>query len=160
MKQFSTLPIVKEKYFLHVGSCAFLTQNRPPIFNENLKYLEDQMWILKSLVGGFTVVQISDITLNYYFSRHRSNLRWNIATEKQIYSTLKETDVRLAKKYINRKSLRSLALSGDKPKFREARSAILQNFDSGIVSNRSIVFFTLAVNFMWFIKSNELLKKK
>ena len=160
IKQFSTLPIVKEKYFLHVGSCAFLTQNRPPIFNENLTYLEDQIWILKSLVQGFTVVQISDVTLEYYFSRYRSNLRWNIATEKQIYNTLKETDIFLSKKYINRKSLRSLALSGDKSKFREARSAILRNFDSDIVSNRSILFFTLVVNLMWLIKSNKLLKKK
>jgi glycosyltransferase involved in cell wall biosynthesis len=160
IKQFSTLPIAKEKYFLHVGSCAFLAQNRPPTFNENLSYLEDQIWILKSLIQGFTVLQISDVTLEYHFSRHRSNFRWNIATEKQIYNTLKETDICLSKKYINRKSLKSLALSGDKPKFREARSAIQQNFDSYIVNNRSILFFTLLVNLMWLIESNKLLKKR
>jgi glycosyltransferase involved in cell wall biosynthesis len=159
IKQFSTLPISKERYFLHVGSCAFLACDRPPTFNENLSYLEDQIWILKSLIEGYTVLQISEVTLEYYFSRQRSNLRWNIATEKQIYNALKETDSALSKKYINRKSLKSLALSGDKHKFREAKSHLQQNFDSYILNNSSIIFFTFLLNLMWLIKSNVLAKK-
>ena len=64
-------------------------------------YLEDQIWVFDVLNSGLQVRQIKDLTIKYYFSRERSNIRWSISNEKQIYSTLNELIPELGAKYIS-----------------------------------------------------------
>jgi glycosyltransferase involved in cell wall biosynthesis len=145
LNQFQTFYVAKEKYFLHVGNCAFLRNPHIPTFNEKLAYLEDQIWVLESLLSGFKVLQASEITLTYFFSRNRSNNRWNIENEKEIYEILSNLDKNLARNYINRKSLKSLAVSGNKFQFAEAKKAI-RNFYGPKISKRiSLSFYSLIV---------------
>ena len=143
INQFKTFYLARERYFLHVGNCAFLNQSNPPLFNENLSYLEDQIWILNSLISGFKVFQTSELTLKYFFSRDRSNARWNIETEKELYRVLGNVERDLSEKYINRKSLKSIALSGDKVKLRKSRQAIQENLEPNIINRFSILSFSL-----------------
>ena len=84
IQQFNPKIFSKQKYFLQVGNCAFKRNEKIPEFNEELSYLEDQIWILELLQNGFIVKQIAESTLDYFFSRERSNNRWNIDTEKAI----------------------------------------------------------------------------
>jgi glycosyltransferase involved in cell wall biosynthesis len=145
INQFKTPYLAREKYFLHVGNCAFLNKLNLPPFNEDLLYLEDQMWILNSLICGFKVFQTSELTLKYFFSRSRSNARWNIETEKEIYRVLGHIERDLSEKYINRKSLKSIALSGDKIKLEKSRQAIQKKLDPNTLNRFSILFFSLVV---------------
>lgn len=145
LNQFQTFYISRERFFLHVGNCAFLRDSQIPTFNEKLAYLEDQIWILESLVSGFKVLQTAEITLKYFFSRNRSNNRWNIESEKEIYYCLIKLNQNLAKNYINRKSLKSIAISGDKVRFAEAKSLIQNFFGSNILKSFSIIFYSLIV---------------
>jgi glycosyltransferase involved in cell wall biosynthesis len=149
-KQFKTHYLAREKYFLQVGNCAFLNQLNPPPFNENLRYLEDQIWILNSLSCGFKVFQTSEITLNYYFSRSRSNARWNIDTEQEICRVLSSVEKKLSKKYINRKSLKSIALSGDKIKLVQSRQAIQENLGKDTLNRFSILLFLIVARLVDF----------
>lgn len=150
MNQFKTPYLTRARYFLHVGNCAFMNQLNPPPFNENLQYLEDQIWILNSLICGFKVFQTSELTLNYYFSRDRSNARWNIETEQEICRVLGNVETNLSKKYINRKSLKSIALSGDKIKLRESRRTIQENLEPNTLNRFSILIFSLTVRLVAF----------
>ena len=150
IKQFKTHYLARERYFLQVGNCAFLNQLNPPPFNENLQYLEDQIWILNSLSCGFKVFQTSELTLKYYFSRDRSNARWNIETEQEIYRVLGDVERNLSKKYINRKSLKSIALSGNKIKFTESRQAIQENLGRNTLNVFSILLFSTVTRLVAF----------
>lgn len=145
IKQFQTFYTAREKYFLHVGSCAFLRNTQIPTFSDKLIYSEDQIWILESLVRGLKILQTSEVTLKYFFSRDRSNNRWNIETEKEIYESLSSLDINLARKYINRKSLKSIAISGDKVRFFDARISIQNGYEANILSLFSILFYSLVV---------------
>lgn len=149
-KQFKTHYLAREKYFLQVGNCAFLNQLNPPPFNENLQYLEDQIWVLNSLSCGFKVFQTSELTLNYYFSRDRSNARWNIETEQEIFRVLSNVEKKLSKKYINRKSLKSIALSGDKIKLAQSRQAIQESFGPNTLNGFSILLFSIVARLVAF----------
>jgi len=121
LNQFQTFYITREKFFLQVGNCAFLKKSQVPAFNEKIAYLEDQIWILELLISGFTVFQTSEVTLRYFFSRNRSNDRWSIENEKEIFTYLSSLDKNLARSYINRKSLKSLSLSGDRRRLLKQR---------------------------------------
>jgi hypothetical protein len=149
-KQFKTHYLAREKYFLQVGNCAFLNQLNPPPFNENLQYLEDQIWVLNSLSCGFKVFQTSELTLNYYFSRDRSNARWNIETEQEIFRVLSNVEKKLSKKYINRKSLKSIALSGDKIKLAQSRQAIQESLGPNTLNGFSILLFSIVARLVAF----------
>lgn len=152
LNQFQTFYITREKFFLQVGNCAFLKKSQVPSFNEKIAYLEDQIWILESLVSGFTVFQTSEVTLRYYFSRNRSNDRWSIENENEIFKYLSSLDKKLARSYINRKSLKSLSLSGDRVRFIEAKRAVKDFFGPNIYKNSSISFYSLIVYFISIIK--------
>ena len=145
LNQFQTFYIAREKYFLHVGNCAFMQNPQIPTFNEKIAYLEDQVWILESLLSGFKVLQVSEITLRYFFSRSRSNNRWNIESEKEIYKVLGNLDKNLARNYINRKSLKSLAMSGNEVRFTEAKNMIRNFYGPKISRRTSLSFYSLIV---------------
>ena len=106
--------------------------------------MEDQIWVLDLLLKGFSVRQISDITLKYFFSRERSNERWNIDTEKVIHENLNHISPNLATKYIYKKSLKSLSLSTKKYLFKEAKKEIIINFNPRLRDKITILIFSLA----------------
>ncbi len=160
LKQFKTHYLAKERYFLQVGNCAFLNQLNPPPFNEKLRYLEDQIWILNSLNCGFKVFQTSELTLNYHFSRDRSNARWNIETEQELCRVLSDVEKKLSKIYINRKSLKSIALSGDKLKLAQSMQAIQENLGPNILNEFSIVLFSIVAKLVAFTNLCRLRFKK
>ena len=152
LNQFQTFYITREKFFLQVGNCAFLKKSQVPAFNEKIAYLEDQIWILELLISGFTVFQTSEVTLRYFFSRNRSNDRWSIENEKEMFTYLSSLDKNLARSYINRKSLKSLSLSGDRRRFTEAKSQVKDFFGPNIYKNFSISFYSLIVYLTSLIK--------
>jgi glycosyltransferase involved in cell wall biosynthesis len=131
IRQFRRPFYLKQKYFLQVGNCAFLKKTSVPKFRENLVYLEDQIWVFDVLNSGLQVRQIKDLTIKYYFSRERSNIRWSISNEKQIFLTLNELVPKLGISYISNISLKSLAISSNKQKFISARKDLFNNFTFG-----------------------------
>jgi glycosyltransferase involved in cell wall biosynthesis len=143
ISQFERTVFLKQKYFLQVGNCAFSKKITVPKFRENLVYLEDQVWIFDALNSGLQVRQIKNLTVKYSFSRDRSNERWSISNEKQIYSTLNELIPELGAKYISNVSLKSLAISSNKQKFISARKDLFNNFTFGPVDR--LRFLALSV---------------
>jgi glycosyltransferase involved in cell wall biosynthesis len=143
ISQFKRTVFLKQKYFLQVGNCAFSKKITVPKFRENLVYLEDQIWIFDALNSGLQVRQIKNLTVRYIFSRDRSNERWSISNEKEIYSTLNELIPELGAKYISNVSLKSLAISSKKQKFISARKDLFNNFTFGPVDR--LRFLVLSV---------------
>jgi glycosyltransferase involved in cell wall biosynthesis len=144
LKQFNPKLFAREKYFLQAGNCAFRKNKKIPKFNEKTAYMEDQIWVLDLLLNGFSVQQITDITLKYFFSRERSNERWNIDTEKVLHEKLSHISPNLANKYIYKKSLKSLSLSTKKYLFKEAKKEIIKNFNPRLRDKIAILIFSLA----------------
>jgi len=142
-KQFKRQIFLKQKYFLQVGNCIFNKTQVVPRFRESLTYLEDQIWILESLNSGVCVKQISNVTLNYNFSRARSSNRWSIINEKNIWSILNNLSPKLGDKYIANVSLKSLALDLSFVKFKKAKKDVKQNFSLNLISKIKILFLTI-----------------
>jgi len=143
LKQFNPIFFTREKYFLQAGNCAFNANKKIPKFNEKIAYSEDKIWVLDLLLSGFNVEQIADTTLEYFFSRERSNERWSVDTEKALYEKLKNIDLNLANKYIYKKSLKSLSLSKNKNRFKEAKKEIIENFNPRVKDKVTILIFSL-----------------
>jgi hypothetical protein len=142
-KQFKRQIFLKQKYFLQVGNCIFNKTQVRPRFRENLNYLEDQIWILESLNSGVCIKQISNVTLNYNFSRARSSHRWSIVNEKNVWSILNNLSPKLGDKYIANVSLKSLAIDLSFVKFKEAKKDVKQNFSLNLNSKIKILFLTI-----------------
>jgi glycosyltransferase involved in cell wall biosynthesis len=167
IQQFNPKIFSKQKYFLQVGNCAFKRNEKIPEFNEELSYLEDQIWILELLQNDFIVTQIAESTLDYFFSRERSNNRWNIGTEKAIYRYILNIDSVIARKYIYKRSLKSLAISPNRRAYINAKIEIKKTFKVDnrgkisilLLSCLNNIIFTLSklhiqsLNFLYSIKS-------
>jgi glycosyltransferase involved in cell wall biosynthesis len=143
VKIFNPKILSKQNFFLQVGNCAFRKNINLPKFNEELTYLEDQIWILDLLQSGFMVTQIKEITIEYFFSRSRANRRWNIVTEKEIFKRLSKVDLSLARGYIFQRSLKSLALSSNDNLFNKAKVEILIEFDPRGKEKLQILFLSI-----------------
>jgi len=133
----------KQDFFLQVGNSAFLNNTQLPKFNEKIAYLEDQIWILDLFQKGFEVNQIEEITLEYFFSRERANCRWDIVTEKEIFMRLNKIDSVLARKYVFKRSLKSLALSLNKNLFNKAKLEITREFQPRLKEKLQILFLSV-----------------
>lgn len=145
IKIFNPKILSKQDFFLQVGNCAFMKNTQLPKFNEKIAYLEDQIWILDLLQKGFAVNQIKEITLEYFFSRERANCRWDIVTEKEIFMRLNKIDLFLARKYVFKRSLRSLALSLNYNLFNKAKLEIIREFQPERKEKLQILFLS-AIN--------------
>ncbi len=143
VKIFNSKILSKQNFFLQVGNCAFRKNTDLPKFNEELMYLEDQIWILDLLQSGFMVIQIEEITIEYFFSRSRANRRWNIVTEKEIFRRLSKVDLSLARGYIFQRSLKSLALSSHDNLFDKAKGEILIEFDPRVKEKLQILLLSM-----------------
>ena len=142
----------KQDFFLQVGNCAFRKNTQLPKFNEKIAYLEDQIWILDLLQSGFTVNQIESITIEYFFSRERANRRWDIVTEKEIFTRLNKIDLSLARKYVFKRSLKSLALSFNNNLFRKAKLQITREFHPRCKEKLQILFLSVINIFVSVLK--------
>jgi glycosyltransferase involved in cell wall biosynthesis len=145
-RQFNPKILSKQKYFLQVGNCAFRRNDKILEFNEELSYLEDQIWILDLLQNNFIVKQIGESTLDYFFSRERSNNRWNIDTEKAIYRYILSIDSVTARKYIYKRSLKSLAISPNRRAFINAKTEIKKTFKADCKDEISILLLSYLNN--------------
>lgn len=134
IRQFKRPFFLKQKLFLQVGNCAFLNNDLVPKFRENLIYLEDQIWIFDALISNFQIRQVKDITVKYNFSRLRSNSRWSIYNEVQIFRVLNELSPNLGASYISNVSLKSQTISAKRHQFISAKKALNDNFSFGISS--------------------------
>ena len=143
VKIFNPKILSKQDFFLQVGNCAFRKNTHLPKFNENIAYLEDQIWILDLLRNGFIVKQIEAITVEYFFSRERANLRWDVATEKEIFMHLNKIDSSLARRYVFKRSLKSLALSFNNNLFSKAKLEIIREFKPGRKEKLQILFLSV-----------------
>jgi glycosyltransferase involved in cell wall biosynthesis len=143
LKIFNPKILSKQDFFLQVGNCAFRKNSQLPKFDEKLTYLEDQIWILDLLQNGFTVNQIEEITIEYFFSRERANRRWDVNTEKEIFKRLNEIDLDLARKYVFKRSLKSLALSSNNDFFNKAKLEILREFHPEGKEKLQIIFLSI-----------------
>jgi glycosyltransferase involved in cell wall biosynthesis len=152
VKIFNPKILSKQDFFLQVGNCAFIKNTQLPKFNEKIAYLEDQIWILDLLQNGFAVNQIEEITLEYFFSRERANRRWDIVTEKEIYTRLNKIDLFLARKYIYKRSLKSLALSFNDSLFRKAKLEIIREFHPRRKEKLQILFLSVLNIFVSVLK--------
>ena len=152
VKIFNPKILSKQDFFLQVGNCAFIKNMQLPKFNEKIAYLEDQIWILELLQKGFVVNQIEEITLEYFFSRERANHRWDIVTEKEIFTCLNEIDIFLARKYVFKRSLKSLALSFNDSLFRKAKLEIIREFHPRRKEKLQILFLSVLNFFVSVLK--------
>ena len=152
LKIFNPKILSKQDFFLQVGNCAFRKNTQLPKFNEKILYLEDQIWILDLLQKGFAVNQIEEITLEYFFSRERANRRWDVVTEKEIFTRLNEIDLSLARKYVIKRSLKSLALSFNSSLFRSAKLEIIREFHPKHKEKLQILFLSVINFFVSVIK--------
>ena len=152
VKIFSPKILSKQDFFLQVGNCAFRKNTQLPKFNEKIAYLEDQIWILDLLQSGFTVNQIESITIEYFFSRERANRRWDIVTEKEIFTRLNKIDLSLARKYVFKRSLKSLALSFNNNLFRKAKLQITREFHPRCKEKLQILFLSVINIFVSVLK--------
>ena len=143
VKVFNPKILSKQDFFLQVGNCAFRKNKDLPKFNEKIAYLEDQIWTLDLLQKGFAVNQIEEITLEYFFSRERANLRWDIVTEKEIFTRLNKIDLSLARKYVFKRSLKSLSLSFNNNLFRKAKLEIIREFHPRCKEKVQILFLSV-----------------
>ena len=151
LNQFNRSFFLKQKQFLQVGNCAFSRELIIPNFREELHNLEDQVWILDELSSGLGVKQVRDLTIKYKFSRERSNKRWSITNEKNIYKILNQAAPKLGNKYISRISLKSLAISSDRKRFISAKSDLLDNFDFSPMDKLRLLMLSI-INVMVNIK--------
>jgi len=152
VKIFNPKILSKQDFFLQVGNCAFRKNTQLPKFNEKLVYLEDQIWILDLLQKGFVINQIEEITLEYFFSRERANRRWDIVTEKEIFTRLHKIDFILARKYVFKRSLKSLALSFNDSLFRNAKLEIIKEFHPRRKEKLQILFLSVLNIFVGALK--------
>jgi glycosyltransferase involved in cell wall biosynthesis len=152
VKIFNPKILSKQDFFLQVGNCAFIKNTQLPKFNEKIAYLEDQIWILDLLQKGFAVNQIEEITLEYFFSRERANRRWDIVTEKEIFTRLKKIDLLLARKYVFKRSLKSQALSFNDSLFRKAKLEIIREFHPRRKEKLQILFLSVINTFISVLK--------
>jgi hypothetical protein len=151
LNQFNRPFFLKQKQFLQVGNCAFSRELVIPNFREELHYLEDQIWILDALSSGVGVKQVRNLTIKYKFSRERSNKRWSITNEKNIYKILNQAVPKLGNKYISHISLKSLAISSDRKRFISAKKDLLDNFDCGLKDKLRFLMLSI-INIMVNIK--------
>lgn len=151
LNQFNRPFFLKQKYFLQVGNCAFSRDLSIPKFRENLQYLEDQIWILDALVLGVEIKQVSNLTIEYKFSRERANKRWSITNEINIYQILNKLMPKYGNRYLSGTSLKSLAISNDRKRFISAKRDLLDNFDFGPMDKLRLLMLSI-INFVVNIK--------
>lgn len=151
LNQFNRPFFLKQKYFLQVGNCAFSRDLSIPKFRENLQYLEDQIWILDALALGIEIKQVSNLTIEYKFSRERANKRWSITNEINIYQILNKLMPKYGNRYLSGTSLKSLAISSDRKRFISAKRDLLDNFDFGPMDKLRLLMLSI-INFVVNIK--------